>query len=77
MRSAAPQDGSPVAQRGRNDSGQEWRTDVARAPQAEFRQGLGREATEARSAPPNETRIYRAFLPPVPFAADRLQVEAP
>ena len=31
------QDGSPVAQRGRNDSGQEWRTDVPRAPQAEFR----------------------------------------
>ena len=48
MRSAAPQDGSPVAQRGRNDSGQEWRTDVPRAPHAEFRQGLGRDAIEAR-----------------------------
>jgi hypothetical protein len=37
-----------------------------------FRQGMGREVAERCRAPPDETRIYRAFLPPVPFAAERL-----
>ena len=62
----------------RNDSLRpERRTDVPRAPRAEFRQGLGREATGARSAHPKETRIYRAFLPQFRALPNVSQVEAP
>ena len=57
------QDGSPVAQRGRNDSGHERRTDVPRAPQAEFRQGLARKAT--RPAPLTQRDRRLAGLPAV------------
>jgi len=37
---------------------------------------LGREATEAQSAHPNETRIYRAFLRPSPSLPKVCQAEA-
>jgi hypothetical protein len=58
----------PLARRGtpRNDSGQERRTDVPRAPRTGFWQGLGRKAAEAPSAHPNETAFTGRSSRPSP-----------
>ena len=41
-----------------------------------FRQGMGREVAERRSAPPDETRIYRDFSRPSPSLPNVSQAEA-
>jgi hypothetical protein len=68
----------PLARRAtrRNDSGQERRTDVPRAPQAEFRQGLGREATEAPQLTPTKPAFTRHSSRPSPSLPNVSQVEA-
>ena len=49
---------------------------MSHAPQAEFRQGLGREAARPPQLTPPKPAIYRAFLPPVPSLPQVSQIEA-